>query len=254
MHPTEDDLIDALMGDADADGRARLEAHVLSCDDCRRAWDDLTAALTMVSDTVPEPPAGFERVMWARVSRAIALEPSPPLRLRSGWRQWVPAGVLAASVLAGAGIAGMTAGRVAPVEETASAGAGATTLGTSESGMNELVLYTALNEHLQKTAALLVELRNAPDRAGLVVERVMADDLVAAGRLYRATAEYTGHYSLVSMLDELETLLVEVARSPERIDPQNRQWLRTRIEEDSLLFKVRAVSNDLRERVANPAD
>ena len=254
MHPTEDDLIDALMGDGDADGRARLEAHVHSCDDCRRSWDDLAAALTMVSDTVPEPPAGFERVMWARVSSAIALEPSPPLRLRSGWRQWVPAGVLAASVLAGAGIAGMNAGRVAPAPETTSAAARTPVTGASEPQLNELVLYTALNEHLQKTAALLVELRNAPDRAGLEVERVMADDLVVAGRLYRATAEYTGNYTLVSMLDDLETVLVEVARSPDRIDPRSRQWLRTRIEEDSLLFKVRAVSNDLRERVANPAD
>lgn len=249
MHPTEDDLIDALMGDTDADGRARLEAHVHSCDDCRRAWDDLAAALTMVSDTVPEPPAGFERVMWARVSRAIALEAPPQ---PAGWRQWVPAGVLAASVLAGAGVAGMMTTRVAP--ETTTASASAPDAATPEPALNELVLFTALNDHLQRTAALLVELRNAPDRSRLTVERVMADDLVTAGRLYRATAEYTGNFALVSMLDDLETVLVEVARSPAPIDPQSRQWLRTRIEEDGLLFKVRAVSNDLRERVANPVD
>jgi anti-sigma factor RsiW len=251
MHPSEDDLIDALMGDADADGRARLEAHVHTCDDCRRAFEDLAAALTMVSETVPEPPAGFERVMWARVSSAIALEPSPG---RMSWRQWVPAGVLAASVLAGAGIAGMTSGRMAPAVETAVVATGTPVTGASQAELNEAVLYTALNEHLQKTAALLIELRNAPDRAALAVERVMADDLIAAGRLYRSTAEYTGNYMFVNVLDDLETVLVELARSPERIDPQSRQWLRTRIEEDSLLFKVRAVSNDLRERVANPVD
>jgi hypothetical protein len=248
MHPTEDDLIELLSGEADAADRVRIEAHVKSCDDCRQAWDDLTAALTIVGDAVPEPPAGFERVMWARVRAAIE-RPEP---LAWTWRQWAPAAALAATVLVGAAIAGNYSTRQSP----APGGSDASLAGArpDAGGLNERVLYTALDEHLQQTEALLVELRNAPDRAGLALERGLADDLVFAGRLYRVTAEFTGDYGLVSMLDDLETVLVEVARAPGKLDTASRQWLRARIEDDALLFKVRAVSNDLRDRVANPDD
>ena len=86
---------------------------------------------------------------------------------------------------------------------------------------------------------------------GFGLERVTADDLLAAGRLYRQTAEYTGHQALVRMLEDLEPVLVEVARGPDRIDDRDRQWLRHRIDDDNLLFKVRAVSNDVRGRITN---
>ena len=96
-----------------------------------------------------------------------------------------------------------------------------------------------------------IELRNAPDVDALNVERVTADDLIAAGRLYRQTAEYTGHAGLVRMLDDLEPVLVEVARGADRMAERDRQWLRTRIEDDNLLFTVRAVNSDIRERVGH---
>jgi hypothetical protein len=41
---------------------------------------------------------------------------------------------------------------------------------------------------------------------------------------------------------------VEVARSPERIGKKDFESLRARIGGDSLLFKVRAVSSEIRER------
>jgi hypothetical protein len=245
MHPTEDELIEVLSGEADTGVREALELHVRNCAECRQVWDELNAALTMVGESVPEPPSGFERIVWARVRDAVA----EPTSVMSGWRQWLPAGVLAASVLAGAWIAGTGRAQDAARRDPA---VGAEV--RAESPFNERVLYAALDDHLRQAEALLVELRNAPDRAGLAVERVIADDLVAAGRLYRATAEYTGHHGLVSMLDELEPVLVEVARAPVQIDSGRREWLRERIEEDALLFKVRAVTNDIRDRVVNPVD
>ena len=50
------------------------------------------------------------------------------------------------------------------------------------------------------------------------------------------------------MLDDLEAVLLEVARSPET--PTRRQFasLRERVDENGLLFKVRAVTNEIRDR------
>ena len=242
VHPTDDELVEHFCGNAEPADGARIDAHVHECARCRQAWDDLGAALTMVNDAVPEPPDGFERVMWARVQPA--LHPAP----RWGWRLLVPAGALAATVLVLIG-----ANRTPEIASQSTAAVQTTAADATKANLkqNERVLFTALDEHFQQTEALLVELRNAPDVDSFDVERVTADDLIAAGRLYRQTAEYTGHAGLVRVLDDLEPVLVEVARGSDRMPERDREWLRTRIEDDNLLFKVRAVNSDIRERVAH---
>ena len=247
-HPGEDELIEHLVGDGDAAGRRKIDAHLLTCADCRRVGDEITGALTLVDTSVPEPPAGFERVMWARVQEGIARDARPTFW---SWRQWVPAGALAAMALVGISLANQTGTPADPTQtgpETLPMEAAAQT----DSDMRDRVLYTALDSHFQQTEMLLVELRNAPDRDSFDYEQVTADELVSAGRLYRQTAEFAGRHRLVQVLDELEPLLVEVARSPERWQTQKSAWLRSKIEDDALLFKVRAAGSDVRERVANP--
>lgn len=244
-HPTDDELIEHFCGDADPAGAVRIDAHLLECRECRRAWDGLAAALTIVNDAVPEPPAGFERVMWARVQTAIAAD----RRSTWAWRQWVPAGALAAAVLMGVALVNRSGGSPSPETTPVAVTAADTTAANVR--QNERVLYAALDGHFQQTEALLVELRNAPDRDALGLERVTADDLIAAGRLYRQTAEYTGHPGLVRMLEDLEPVLVEVARGADRLAERDRAWLRARIDDDNLIFKVRAVSTDVRARVGH---
>ena len=245
-HPGEDELVEHLIGDGDAAERRRIDAHLLTCADCRRVGDEITGALTLVDTSVPEPPAGFERVMWARVQEGIARDARAS---RWSWRHWVPAGSLAALALIGISLANQTAAPADPAaEQTAAA---APTAGAETEALSR-VLYTALDSHFQQTEMLLIELRNSSDRDSLDYEQLAADELVSAGRLYRQTAEYAGRHRLVQMLDELEPLLVEVARGPERMAAPQRNWLRSKIDDDALLFRVRAAATDVRERVANP--
>jgi hypothetical protein len=240
-HPSEDALIEHFCGETAGDERARLESHLAACPECRRTFDDLTAALTMVHDAVPEPRDGFEHLMWTRIKFAIA-DAAPTVWT---WRQLVPAGALVAAVVIGVSLAGAGGDRARPDTPAA------TTAETGEATLNERVLYTALDAHLQQAEALLIEVRNAPDRDSLDVERLLADDLIASGRLYRLTAEMTGYQGAVQVLDDIEPVLVEVARGPRRIDAHDRAWLRTRIEDDDLLFKIRAVTTDVRDRAGS---
>lgn len=247
MHPSEDELIQHLCGEDDAADRARLQAHLDTCAECRLACEEITGALTMVNEAVPEPPDGFERVMWARVQQVIANEP----RLaRWSWRQWVPAGALAAATIIAVLAVGRTPEAPAPIAGATQAAANANN-NEDDPRLRARVLYTALDSHFQQTEMLLVELRNASEGDTLEFERMSADDLVAAGRLYRQTAEFAGYRNLAQVLDELEPVLVEMARSPEQMNAQERAWLRNRIEEDALLFKVRAATNDIRERASS---
>jgi len=245
-HPTEDELIQHMIDDTDSRERRRVQGHLIACADCRSASEEITDALTMVDVTVPEPPSGFERVMWARVQQAIAGTPRESWVRSLGWRQWVPIGSFAALTIVGIALANRPG--EAPVSPTPAA----ETTVVADEQMQERVLLTALDSHFQQMEMLLVEVRNASERDSLGFESVSADELVAAGRLYRQTAEHTGEQRFLQLLDEVEPVLVEVARNPERLTASDRRWLRSRIDDDALLFKVRAAASDVRERVVNP--
>jgi hypothetical protein len=250
-HPTEDELVEHLSGDPDRRERQRIDAHLVACGDCRQVAEEVNLALSLVETTVPEPPDGFERVMWARIQRAIETEAAPsPWYASFGWRQWVPLASFAALAVVGSAFALRPAPGVVPT------GAEAPIAVASADGdaddLQERVLYTALDDHFQQAEMLLVEVRNASERDSLTFESAAADELISAGRLYRHTAEYTGQQRVVQVLDDLEPVLVEVARSPEPMNAGARQWLRARIDEDALLFKVRVAANDARDRVSNP--
>jgi len=247
-HPTDDELILHFYGEHPPADRTRIDAHLLACSACQTAWDDIGRTLTVARDVdVPEPPAHFERVMWARVSAAL-----PPKTSRWTWRALVPVASLSAIAIALA-----VGGQLAPAPSTPTDQADAAAPSDSMASADvealearERALFTALDSHLAQTELLLVELLNGPDRSAdnFDFARTTAEDLVASGRLYRATARETGHRSVAAILEDLEPVLVEVARRPALVDSEMVRSLRERIDDDGLLFKVRAVTADARDR------
>ncbi len=254
MHASEDDLILHFYGDADGESAARVDAHLAGCGACRQTFNELQDTLRLVdAAAVPEPGPAFERVTWARVQAAIG---SARPR-RAAW--WTTRPLLwAASLVLVAMVSGAVAVRwfrpsTAASTTTATAGArpGATATGADRpaSRTRERLLLSALDDHFQQTELLLVEIMNSPAAGGeLQFERQTAGDLVASNRLYHETAVMNGDVRLAQMLEDLETVLVEVAHAPARVEAADLTSLRDRITDDSLLFKVRAVSSEVRKR------
>lgn len=248
-HPTDDDLTLHAYRDNDPDERAAIDRHLRECAACAAVAREIEALQQLASEAdVPEPAAGFEDAVWTRLAPALAAPAWPPARRRWAARHVVAVGAWAAAV-AGVVIAGGRAGRL-----LAPPAAGPTASVTGPSQAQERVLLTALDAHFSQTEMLFVELMNAPDDAAgsLAFERATADDLVQSGRLYRATAVETGQRRLTDALDEVQTVLTEVARGPETFDKGDLAAIRSRIADDDLLFKVRAVTNDIRDRQTKP--
>jgi len=243
QHPGEDDLVLLFYGDTSPAEEGRMTAHLRDCATCQPVWQQIRTTLAAVdAAAVPEPPADFERVMWARVQGALD-GMSPP---RSPWwavKQWIPAGALVAVFLAMLAIGRFWPGRapVAPGTATATA---------ADASQSERALLVAMDDHLERSELLLVEVMNAPadDAAREGFEQETADDLLSSSRLYRQTATHTGNVHLAAMLEDLEAVLVEIARGPRELKPQDLDALRTRIEQDDLLFKVRVVTDEIKER------
>jgi len=244
MHVNEDELVLLYYGEMSAGDDERATAHLAGCHPCRASYARLQRVLAVVETAAaPELADGFERTVWAR------LEPSLD-RSGRGWFSWPllsPArAALAAGLVvlvAGAFLAGRAwqRGGPAPVAQSAASGA---------SDVRERVLLIDLSEHLDRSQMMLVELVSAGDDTGMdmSVESARAEQLLAANRLYRQTAAATGDAGLAELLDELERVLVDVSASPGQVSPEDMDKVRQRIENNGLLFKVRVVSSDVRER------
>lgn len=238
QHPTEDELVLLFYGDTGPDEERRLAAHLETCLECQPAWRDIKASLAAVDAAgIPEPPADFERVMWAKVQREIeSLQPAT--------RWWAPKYWLATASLAVVMLT-VSLGPLVWNRQNASATDASSAAGSGTSTQPERALLVAMDEHLERSELLLVELMNA-DQPG--IEPSAADDLLLSSRLYRQTAAHTGHVELASMLEDLERVLVEIARGPKEMNKDDLDALRTRITDEDLLFKVRVVTDEVRKR------
>ncbi|HTP69992.1 MAG TPA: hypothetical protein VMJ35_13875 [Dongiaceae bacterium] len=242
-HLKEEELI--AYRDGEAEGRAAVTTHLEECVECREELQRIEAVFAALDAMpVPEPAADYERRVWQRLEPQLAEK-------RARWwqglfepRRLVVIGAMAAMVLA-AYFLGIRAGRKAP------AGGGTDVAATEK--VRERVLVVAVGEHLGKSEMVLVELANAEPKKSdklinITAEQKRAEALVEENRLYRQTALKEGDQAIASTLDELERTLMDIANSPDEVTPQQFESLQKRIEAKGILFKVRVVNQDLRER------
>jgi len=84
------------------------------------------------------------------------------------------------------------------------------------------------------------------------MEQARARELVAANRLYRQSAAHTGDEVIGTALEDLERVLLELANAPADATPESLAALRDQIGAGGLLFRVRVVQSEMRERQKIP--
>ena len=225
QHLEDDDLILHLYGETSA-------PHLADCPDCRERYQSLQRVMNSVSDVpVPYRGADYESAVWAR------LEPQIEKRRWSrglAWKRWAPAVSVVALLLVA-----FFAGRYSQPA--------ARQIVNERSGVRERVLLVAVGDHLNRSKMLLIEIANAdPERElDLTDGRETAEDLVHANRLYRQSAAQMGDVRVLSLLDELERVLLEISHSPAELLPARLQPIRERIESEGLIFKIRVAGSRL---------
>jgi len=230
-HASEEDLVLHYYGEPSAAG---VEAHLAGCAACRAEWDALRASLDAVTPADPPPPAAEQ--VWERLQPRLVPAPG---------RAWTR---LALPLLAAAAalVVAFQVGRHWPAALPTPGAAPA----TADKGGRDRILLVAVGDHLERTQMLLIELSNAPgtEARDIGPEQRQAQELVGANRLYREAAVQAGEPGVASVLDELERLLVEVARGPERLQPAALALIQRRIESRGLLFKVRVLESRVRQK------
>ncbi len=122
--------------------------------------------------------------------------------------------------------------------------------------LSERMLRSEVEEHLERSQRVFVELVNADDSAPVLLasDRERAADLVAAGRLYRRSAEEMGDADTRDLLEDVERVLVEIANGPEVESSNDLSEVRARITDQDLIFRLRVMTAGMqaRERRARP--
>jgi hypothetical protein len=245
-HVDEDLLAAVALGDATADERQRVESHVRACAACRDTLDDLRRVLDAASD-LEEPARGddYGARVWTRLEPRLAMTP----RVSEWWRAsrgWLAAAAMILLTV-GAFVAGRWSREASPPPQPQLQ---AHAEDDTRQSVRERVVLAALGDHLDRTERTLVELVNAGPggTVDITAEQAWARDLLDANRIYRQSARGAASPALVALLGELEPVLLEIVHSPSRLTTADYDALRSRIEDRSLLFKVRVTGASVRAR------
>jgi hypothetical protein len=251
-HLTGEQLVDHFYSIREKNAGApapQVVAHLGDCAECRANFEALERTLAAV-DAAPVPERGddYGREIWRRLEPQLG--PRPGRAWRYDWGAWfAPRRLVFAGAMAALLVAAFFAGRTTTLRPNRPGGNGIDVASAAQG--RDRILLVAVGEHLERSQMVLVELVNANPGGGpldIATEQHRAEDLVAANRLYRQTALRAGETGVASVLDELERVLVEIANSPARVSSPQLAELRKRIESRGILFKIRVIGSEVRER------
>ena len=249
-HYSEEDLI--LYYYEERPRRSAIAKHLDACAQCAAAYRDLASTLKMI-DTPEAPERGdqYGLEVWQRIRQRLPEQEMP------WWSAWFRADRLAmAGAFAVFVLAAFVAGRwwsagnaaVPQLAMVVPAAPAAKEPAAEPQDMRDRILLTSVAEHLDRSDRVLTDIMNAPAGEDLSAEKRWAEDLVATNRLYRQDASDAGEHSVALVLDELERSLLEIVHTPSRATTARLDEIRRRIDAASLLFKVRVLGNELRQR------
>ena len=244
-HLTEDDLILHFYGETRQPGSVHI--HLAGCPTCAAEYEEIASTLTLVSTPPPlERGDLYGLEVWQRI-RPLLPAPDPWWRL-SRMRGNRPVLAAASLLLIAAAFA---TGRYWPREEPVVPAIGQ--FADVRPDADQRARTAAIADHLERSERVLLDLSNLEGSpVDVSSQQTWAADLIDANRLYRDAAAQAGDAAIAGVLDDLERTLLDIAHAPAKLTPAELDDVRTRLEGAALLFKVRILSNELREREGAP--
>lgn len=247
MHCSDEDLI--LLFYDDPDSPAGAAAHLTTCAECSQRYGDVAASLRMVAFAeVPDRGDRYGAELWYRLApRLAAAEPFWRLsgrRLGSLAPRHVVSLAAAAVLLL---VVGFAVGRVAPA-----AGPRDATTAAIDAGESRRVLLMSVADHLERSDRVLTDIINGSVEGDMSAEQKWAADLVYDNRFYRQDAAASDEQAVAAVLDELERALLDIVHGPSVATRGDLEALHQRLDSAALLFKLRVLSGELRDRQVKP--
>ena len=228
-HLTDEQLIEHYL--TEGANRVVVETHLRICSRCEQVYDEISNAMEV---RAPEPPTlerGYGERVWRSIQGALLPYPAKPKRSYFSWPRLVLAGACLLG-LAAAFIGGSLWewSRTHPSQATKSA------------QERERVVLVILDDHLDRSERLLVQLNHAGERGDLDESlQAEARQLLPDNRLYRQAISAGADPVMTAALDHLERVLLEIANTPDKLDNADIARIEHAMNTDSLLFQIRVL-------------
>jgi hypothetical protein len=273
-HYSEDELTLYYYGEGRR--RADVERHLDGCADCAKVYREIAGTLAMIAaPEVPERGDQYGLEVWQRIRHRLPEQEHGFGRFGrfgrfggfggfGGFDRFLGfSGFGLAAAAAVLVLAAFIAGRAWQRQEASSSIASHVNPSNPANSSNlanpggadarQRILITSVADHLDRSERVLTDIMNAPDRSDISAAQGWAEDLLTTSRLYRQDAVDAGEQSVATVLDDLERSLLEIVHSPSQISAADLEQIRRRIDAAALLFKVRVMSDELRQREEPPA-
>jgi len=270
-HYSEDELTLYYYGEGRR--RANIERHLDECAACAKVYREIAGTLAMIAEPdVPERGDQYGLEVWQRIRHRLPEQESgfgwfgrfAGFGGFTGFERFAGFAAAAAILMVAAFVAGRTWNRA----DVTMGGTDVPSTMTSNrsnppnppnpsnppnpDSASKRILLTSVADHLDRSERVLTDIMNAPDSGDISIAQGWADDLLTTSRLYRQDAVAAGEQSVATVLDDLERSLLEIVHSPSRISAADLEQIRRRIDAAALLFKVRVMSDQLRDRESRP--
>jgi hypothetical protein len=239
-HLTEEQLVEHYF--AEGANRVAAESHLRICSRCEQAYEEISNALAVRAPEPPKLEPGYGKRVWQSIEAPIRPYSEVPKRRYFSWPRLVLAGAcllgLAAAFLGGS----LWQRSRAHSSEAA-----------NPAQAKERVVLFILDDHLDRSERLLVELGHAGGEKGDPGDSSQADSfqadslqaearqLLPDNRLYRQALSGGSDPMMAAALDHLERVLLEVANSPDKLNSADIARIEREMNTDSLLFQVRVL-------------
>ena len=229
-HLTDEQLIEHYL--AEGGNRVVVETHLRICNRCEQVYEEISNAMQA---RAPEPPArerGYGKRVWQSIRGELMPYPATPKR---GYFTW-PRVVLASACLLGLAAAFIGGSfwersRTQPFQAR------------NPVQQKERVVLVILDDHLDRSERLLVQLSHAGAERGVLNDSLQAEarQLLPDNRLYRQAISAGDDPIMTAALDHLERVLLEIANTPDKLSGADIARIEQAMNTDSLLFQIRVL-------------
>ena len=229
-HLTDEQLIEHYF--AEGANRVVVETHLRVCSRCEQVYEEISTALAVPGPQPPTREPGYGKQLWKSIEARVEPYPKTIDRRYFSWPRLVLAGTCLLGLAAAFFVGALWQRSHTPPSEAA-----------SPSQARERVVLFVLDDHLDRSERLLVELSHASELSGdpdhsLQLE---ARQLLPDNRIYRQALSKRNDPMLTAALDHLERVLLEMANSPDKLDSADLARIEREMNTDSLLFQIRVL-------------